>query len=130
MAETKLTSANRKLRQRAAENRIIRQEELRKKFQGVEYISQIERDYKELADLSEGVKKAKATKSNPLMVSDVIAKADSRAKIIKIKMDTNFRRLKFILPELKSMELTDPNGNNPLDTLGNALVEAVNKLNG
>ena len=130
MAQTKTVASQKKLKLRAQHNRAIRHEQLREKLKGIEYLRQIENDYTELSVLAKEVKDVKNTKEDEYKVANTIAKADCRTRILKVKMDTNFRRLKFILPELKSMELTDPNGNNPLDTLGNALAAAVEKLNG
>lgn len=36
-------------------------------------------------------------------------------------IEHEFRKLKFILPELRSVELTDPHGNNPLTALSAAI---------
>lgn len=78
---------------------------LRDKFKGVQYISQIARDYVELGKIDTIVKNAKSGKLDLLAVQSAIDKANCRVKIIKVKMDTNFRRLAKVLPDLKSLEL-------------------------
>lgn len=124
MSQTKTAAASQRLRQRAADNRAIRQETLREKFQGTEYLRQITNSYKELENASSSVKKAKATKKDPFVVAEVIAKADCLVRIEKVKIDTNFRRLAKVLPDLKSIEISDPHGNNPMGVFAEALIEA------
>jgi len=112
-------------RTHAQRRRAEAQDALRLKFKGVQHITNIFKDAKKLEALEATVSKAKSTKENPNATATAIAKADCQTRILKVKLDTSFRCLKFVLPELKSLELTDPNGNNPLGTLAAALQEAV-----
>ena len=80
-------------------------EVMRDRMKGTEYQDQIDNDYAELLAMSASVDAAKNSNDNQSAVRDVIAKADCRAKIIKIKLDVNFRRLAKVLPDLKQIEL-------------------------
>ena len=76
-------------------------EVMRDRMKGTEYQDQIDNDYAELLMLSAVVDGAKGI----LDIDNAIRKADCRAKIIKIKLDVNFRRLAKVLPDLKQIEL-------------------------
>ena len=125
MAETKRAAADRQLRQRAAQNRILEAEKLRNKFKCSEYIRQIADDMKELGVLSNSIKKVKNTKTSPDKVGETIAKSKARADIIKIKMDTNFKRLNKIIPDVKAFEHSDQNGDNPFEGLIGLMKQAT-----
>lgn len=122
MTTTKKKPDNRTYTQK---RRLEAREALRDKFKGVEYIRQIEESYQELCKLDRTVVEAKNTKQAPFHIQQTLDKAETRHKIIKTKIDTNFRRLAKVLPDLKSVELTDPNGNNPLSTLIEVFRDAV-----
>lgn len=114
---------------RQAKNR----EELRAKFKVGEYVRQLGICHDELADINEQMEKAvikkyakpKKTKKKQLkrlaLVQMQLELLHARKEIIKAKIDLNLRRLKFCMPELKAIDFTDGDGNNPL----NAFAEAV-----
>jgi len=109
-----------------AQTRIKEQKDaLRLKFKGIEYLRQIDNGFKELDKQKELVNKAKNTEKNPSTIADAQAKADCVARIIKVQMDVNFKRLAKVLPDLKQVEVTDQDGNNPLGQLAAALASAV-----
>ncbi len=98
---------------------------VRKKIKGANLITAIGKNMAELESLKAIVKKAKSTEDNPLKVKNAIEKADCITRTTKVQIDTRLRMLKFVVPELKSVELTDPNGDNPLGQLADALRNAV-----
>lgn len=98
---------------------------LRLKFQGVAYLRMILADMKEMNEQVTNVKKARSTKANPHRASIVQSKADCITRMLKTKFDTNFKLLAKVLPDLKQVEIADPEGNNPLGTLAAALASAV-----
>lgn len=126
---------------RKAQNIAIRKEQLREKMKGIEYLRQIENDYKELDKQQELVATAKVKIIDHIKVVGgkeivikghdtkeleiAIVRAEAVGKLLKIKMDTNFRRLAKVLPDLKAVELTDGEGKNPLGGLADALRSAV-----
>ena len=98
-------------------------EAIRSKMDGTRYIRYIEESHKQLQ--SELIK-LKGKRSIQPAQRDVI---DLRIKIIKEKINTDIRRLKFVLPELRSIELKDPDGNNPLAALVTTLKESYDLAN-
>ena len=112
------------LSKRAAQNRAIRQEAIREGMDATRYLNQIQDDFDTLGELYETVKEAKADKKNPFGARTTIEKAKVQHAILKTKLDTNFRRLAKVLGDLKSVELTDPDGKNPLLGLAAALQQA------
>ena len=107
---------------RATKNREIRRENLRLELKGKQYLHHIEKDYQELCLLSTTVKKARSTKTNLHGMSDTLAKVDARHKILKTKLDTNFRRLAKVLPDLKAVELSDSGGGSFAEAFAKAMV--------
>ncbi len=122
MAETRLTVNRRK-----------RNEELRDKFKVAQYIVQMEKCYDEYNNVAKDLaaantKKAKLTAkevSEIKLVASQIEILNARVMVTKAKVDLNLRRLKFVLPELRAIELTDGDGGNPLAELSQAIREAV-----
>jgi hypothetical protein len=116
---------------RAKKIKIIQKEAIRAKFKGIEYVRQLELCHKEyektFAAMASARKKKLTAKDKEELV--VIANQLDCLKlgldIIKAKVDLNIRRLKFVIPELKSTELVDPNGENPLAPLAEFLKEAL-----
>lgn len=118
---------------RAANNRRERQDALREELKAREYLRQIQDDYEKLQVLINKIKTLKAEKLLVKMAVKLNRLADyskarfelekcmSQKEILRIKFDTNFRRLKFCLPELRSIELTDPSG----ESLFSKFIEAV-----
>jgi len=102
----------------------------------LEYIRQLEicfKDYeKVLKDLSVAkTHKAKLTKKDVDELSTVAMQIDilnMRVMTTKAKVDLNIKRLRFVLPELRAIELTDSIGGNPLGILAEALREAANVI--
>lgn len=107
------------------------QRAVREKFQGVEYVNQLEKvaqEYDLIIAATEKATKAKLTeqdKKNVLVINMQLENLKFRLEALKAKADLNFRRLRFVLPELKSIELSDPEGRNPFADLATALREAV-----
>ena len=126
------------------------QQQIRDKFKGIEYARQLENCYDEYVNLANELSiaaikransqselkkpaaKTKAAKAKQDIVkekarNDIMllnAQVDLlriRIDVIKGKIDLNLRRLKFCLPELKAMELSDPSGKNPLDIFAAAV---------
>jgi len=112
----------------AQKRRKEQQDALRLKFKGIEYLRQLDNSQKQLEELRTTVRKARNTESNPNKIAETVAKADSQNRIIKTQVDLNFRRLAKVLPDLKQVDLTDGDGNNPLGSLAEALAEAVGGL--
>ena len=118
-------------------NRQVRQEGLREELKAKEYIRQIGLDYTELGKLIKRVKVLKAnklTKETAKILGRLhsyslckfeLEKCMAEKEILRNRLDVNFRRLKFCLPELKSIELTDPGGNNPFSQLLEMMINAT-----
>lgn len=127
-------------RSTAARRRQETQDALREKFKGLEYVRQWELSYKEYEDLQKQLisfseKRIKAKKKLRSKVKKIREKGfdeldtinvelgilSIKMDVIKNKIELNAKRLKFCIPELKSMELTDPNGNSPLTLFAQAV---------
>lgn len=120
-------------RTRAQKIRAVQADAVRKKFKGNEYVRQLEcvsGAYTSILNNLEkaSIIKARLNKDELLRISVINAQID----ILKLKLNTlqaqadlNFKRLKFVLPELRSIEITDPSGNNPFDTFLLSLKEAI-----
>jgi len=103
-------------------------DEAREKLDAPRYLNQLEKDYEKLESFYEEVAiaqisrtelkhKENKTREDVLAMRDLKENIDLlnlRISIVQRKIDFNFRRLKFCLPELKSMDL-NMNGENPLD---------------
>jgi len=113
-AKQKLSNATRVQKIKATQR-----EELRNRMKGNEYIRQLDLC---MEQLTAEYTKAKGRKT-------VDPNADLRIRIIKEKIILNVRRLRFVLPELRSIELSDPQGNNPLAALVHALRDSTDKAN-
>lgn len=111
----------------SANNRIqkikqTQREEIRNKFKGIEYVRQLEILGEELTkickSLDVAVKKRFTTKDRLelLTIANQIDVLELRLKVIKERINLNLRRLKFVCPELKQVELSDPFGNNPFSS--------------
>ena len=121
-------------RNKAAKDRQNQQKEIRNKFKGIEYVRQLElcsQEYEKLAKELEVAKiRKRETKGDMIKISILNSQIDLakiRLDIIKGRIDLNIRRLKFCLPELKSIELTDPEGKNPMAGFVGVLREALQK---
>lgn len=111
--------------ERSQKNRQARYDGLREELKAREYIRQLTNDYTTLTALYKQIKYLKAKKLTKAQakatghlhdyatVNFELQKCIAQRDVLKVKFDVNFRRLKFCLPELKSMELTDPDGESP-----------------
>ena len=115
-------------------------EDLRKRFKGQQLILSLEKNYKKYVKLS---KEIILTKERKLKLAtgrisrvqqkelrSIAVKLDivkMEMDLIKAQVDLNLRRLKFVLPELKSIELSDPEGNNPMGGFVSLLRESLQK---
>lgn len=115
---------------RAEENKAIRREALREELQAREYLRQLESIDKEFGEINETVKNLKTptaqqTKANALVTGNnfgrELARADTRIKALKERATLNFKRLNKVLPDLKAVELSDPEGKNPFGNLLEAM---------
>lgn len=111
-------------RAKAQKNRQARYDALREELKAKEYIRQIQNDYDELQKLIPKIERAKSEKLVAKAKGKsglkgygeanlTIQKCLAQKEVLKLKIETNFKRLKFVLPELKSVEITDPEGGNP-----------------
>ncbi len=48
--------------------------------------------------------------------------------ILRARADINFNKLKFGLPELRSLEISDPEGKNPMGVFAQAMKDAANAI--
>lgn len=94
-------------------------ENLRSELKGKIYLRQIGEDYDELSRIDATLKNAKT----PAQVDRRVRKAETRIKVLKIKLDTNFRRLNKVLPDLKAVEFSDAGGG----SIGEAFAAALQK---
>lgn len=127
--KAKVTASGQRSSDRAtakARNMRLRQQNMRDMLDGVVLIRAIEIQAGNLESLSNEIRDAKNTADEPYAVRDAIKKAETRVKVIGKLLDTHFRRLNKVLPDLRSIEVTDSEGNN----LFSAFTEAVNKNQG
>lgn len=111
-------------------------EDLRKKFKAAEYINQLEFAYAKFEAILEELEdaamtRAKLKKSNTVESRTKIREMASRIDLLRIRLDVikyqidlNIRRLRFCLPELKAVEMSDPSGGNPFEAFMTAVHEA------
>lgn len=139
MSEKK-TQANRPPKSKKADHRTrvqkIRQaqtEEVRRKFKAIEYIRQLEESAKEYDRIRDEMKKAvtrrgKLTtkeREQLVIIRSQISILKAQLEAVKQKVDLNLRRLRYCVPELKAIELSDPTGSNPFLTFAAAMKEAL-----
>lgn len=110
-------------------------DEIRKKFKAIEYVRQLEQSAERLEAIVDNLNIAKQLKAK-LTVKDIKKISAIRMQIdvlmmqrdtIKVQIDLNLRRLKYCIPELKAMELSDPDGKNPFMSMALQLREALSK---
>lgn len=119
MPETKTAKRDRETRERAARNRYLRAEELREKLKAVEYLRQWEDAQKRLVKLSDELRKNRSS-----YVAEEVASVRAEIAATQAIIDLNAKRLNKLLPDLKSTELTDPTGTNPLQVLADAMLKS------
>lgn len=125
---------------RVNRNKAIIKEDLRKRFKGNQLIRQLKKNYREYVELSDELVLVKMRKSKLRVkkltkrrlneISILGIKLDCiklQLEVIKAKVDLILRQLKFVLPELKGMELSDPEGKNPMSGFMNLLRESLEK---
>jgi len=122
MAASKTAKRDRDVRERAAKNRFIRAEELRAKLQADEYLRQWEDAQKKLTRVADALRKNRSR-----YVAEEVAAARAEIAALQATIDLNAKRLNKVLPDLKSVELTDPQGENPLATLAAAMQASAGK---
>jgi cysteinyl-tRNA synthetase len=128
-SKRKISQANRtqKIRQRL-------HDALRDKFKGAEYIRQLEDCAKDLSSLQSAMALARKKrlrlqdKEKIQLLSRMLDFHNAELAVIKTRIDLNIKRLKFVLPELRSIAITDDEGNNPLALLGSALSQLTKSL--
>ena len=124
---------NAKDRDRITRIKATNKEELRKRFKGMEYIRQLELVYKEYDVLLKELDCAKIKRRKPsskeqkMILNLQLDILKQRTEILKSKIDLNFRRLKFVLPELRSIEITDSSDDGLLTPLAQLLKDALEK---
>jgi len=120
-------------RTRVQKIRQAQTEEVRRKFKAIEYIRQLEESAKEYDRIRDDMKKA-VTRRGKLTSKEREELFVIRAQInilkaqleaIKQKVDLNLRRLRYCVPELKAIEISDPEGSNPFLTFAAAMKEAL-----
>ena len=117
----------------ASKRRAIRQEELREKLKGLEYIRKLDmlaKDYDQVRKEIDKAAKAKLrlNKDDRKRLTEINQQLNVlkfKVDVIQKQIDLEIRRLKFVLPELKAMELSDPKGENPLSPLVEVLSKAL-----
>jgi hypothetical protein len=97
-----------------------RADELRMLLQGQEYLRQLEAITSELVKMGN---KLRRLQNKNVVDSITVSAVKARVQILKLRADINFRRLAKVLPDLRSIELTDVEGNNPLKALVTAIVQ-------
>lgn len=106
---------------RARTNKAMRYEDLRERIDGARTINAIHEATDELISLNEEVKNAKNTTKDSTVVGVTIEKAKTRNTILKNVLDAKFKLLAKKLPDLRSLEVVDQDGNN----LFTAFIDAV-----
>lgn len=117
---------------RGPANAAARHEELRRKIQGVQILSNIAHDIQELRTTSEELGKLKATnkrqegaiKKDLLIANAKLGITNARVQTLDKALTHQFRLLNKVLPDLKSLELSNPSGGD----LFQSLAETFGKL--
>ena len=100
---------------------------IREKLKATTYLNQLSDAAEEYIDIIDNIADLKAKRLSAksaaklIQIDSQIKIYDLQIKALKGLVDLNLRRLKFVLPELKSVELKDPDGNNPFAQLGNTI---------
>ena len=123
-----------RIKARSQYNRAARQDQLREMLQGRSYIRQLRGIHSELIELGESAKNlklAEASSEKPFprdAFNSEMEKLEMRRKLLKDRTDLNFKKLAKVLPDLKQVEITDPDGNT-FETFASAVIalrEGVN----
>lgn len=109
-------------RERATLRRQKMQDDVRAKMSAVQYIRSIERIAEDLIQISDSLKRLKkGIDADRASKYHVQINALDKAARIKLSL------LRKVLPDLKSLELSDPEGKNPLSPLADVMREAIEK---
>lgn len=127
--------------QRAAMNRAYQADRIRQRMSGVQIIAAIAKTERELASMSRrlneryqpidsvtqkpAVDAAGHPVMRPVVEDDEQRVMMLRLQVLKQRSDINFRKLAKILPDLKGIELSDPQNGNVLAPFMKALAEAA-----
>lgn len=106
---------------------IQEQELLRSSIDGAKLLKERENAVKALAALDKDIKDARNTRQRPNAVHDALVRSDARRKVLVDVIKSIDSLLNKKLPDKKSMELTDPQGKNPLNELSKALSGLLSK---
>lgn len=100
--------------------RTRRMEEIRAKISGTQLIQNIEKLCVDLISIYNQLKILKRGTDEPVAAKyRLMIAALTKAADIKLSL------LKKVLPDLKQLEITDPDGKNPLTTLADAMKQAI-----
>lgn len=116
-------------RTRVQKIKLAQADAIRAKFKGMEYVRQLELSCAEYDRINADLKKAithkktlpKKDAETLFIVRAQIEVLNAQITVQKAKVDLNLRRLKYCVPELKSVELTTPGGENLFDALATAI---------
>jgi len=132
---------NRTIQQQLADNRCRAdkikdrsQKELRKKLKGSQYLVQLGRSYKQYEQIYNELRSTKQRKveiqtgkitkrrkEELLAISIKLDCLKLQIDVVKAKVDLNLKRLRFVLPELKAVEIDSSTGSNPLAVFATAV---------
>ena len=104
---------------RRAYNRALEADKIRTRMNGIVIVRELKYDLDELGAIaSEAKDKGRLTED------------EGRAKLVrigalKIRVDAHFKKLAKIVPDLRSMELGDKDGNNPFAPFAEAIMRAA-----
>jgi len=105
------------------ENSITQKEFIKESLQAFDFLDD-DLNKKEFNNcLHNAIKNIVKAQHNELTTA--VVKAEAITKINKLIIDTNFRRLNKIFPDMKSIEVSDPDGNNPMAAFAAVLTEAA-----
>jgi len=97
------------MRTRAIANRIQNQEDLRNRIANTKLMNDVEALLKDVANINKLLNSRKRKNITTEEKNFFSIKLDA----LKISINIKFKLLAKVLPDLKSVELSDPNGNNP-----------------
>lgn len=115
----------------AQRRREVTKDEIRKKFQGIEYVRQLEEAAKEYDEISKALdvamtRRQKLTQAEMIRINGLQLDAlKVRIDVVKAKVDLNLKRLRYVLPELKAISFEDGNGNSLTEQFFEAMKEAA-----
>lgn len=100
-------------------NRSVRHEEMRQKIQGTDRVREINGLYEDLHGLDKRARELAEmrtiTEGFDYALEDERVSINLQHSIKKTMLDVQYRMLAKVLPDEKSIEIVDPDGNNPFD---------------